>query len=436
VILFTVDTLRADALGSYGNTRGLTPHIDALAAKSLRFEDPYSQASHTHAAMSSMLTGLYPHHTGVLGMSGALAEGVEGVAVAVREAGIATGSFAASHCAPGKVENTVWHDGWDTVFCIRDEATEHWDWDRTAVAKAMEWISRQEGPYFCWIHLIDPHGEHIPPPRHWKSGEEYWDEKEQQLLFQATYSNAGQYPKPEELELLLRLYDAEVRGVDDQVGRLMKFLDERVDDTGVALIFSADHGEELFESSPRYGHGRILTEAVLRVPLLVMAPGIAPGVSKDPVETLQVAPTIYELFNLPVPRSLDGASLLAARPSKGYAVSYYGSTVTIRRGDLRGWLTSEALPADPMAKLYASEDTSPVPWFAARSAAARFEKGTHPYMPTYISGEGLDAPELKQGLWGPLQEHLAQLKPVAELRELSLEGDLLQELKDMGYVGD
>ena len=434
VVLFTVDTLRADHLGCYGNTGGLTPSMDELARGGVVFLSSYSQASHTHAAVSSMLTGLYPHHTGVLGMSGVLAQGVESVAQAVQRAGIPTGSFASSHCAPGMQERTVWHDGWDTVFCKRDEATQHWDWDRQVTAQALDWMKEQEGPFFCWIHLIDPHGEHIPPPRHWPEGEGYWSVPEQMSLFQEKYALNGLYPTPDEQALLMRLYAAEVQGTDDQLGRVLNYLDRRPDRDEIAVIFSADHGEELFESSPRYGHGRILTEAVLRVPLIIRAPRLAPAVVRDPVETLQVAPTIHELFDLPLARPLDGASLLSPNPSRGSAISYYGNTVTIRRGGLRGWLSSDSLPPDPMAHLYEKEDVSQVPWFATKTAAARFDGAS--YKPAYVDQGDLDAAELKSEIWGPLQRHLEGLRPVRELREVELEGEFLEELKDMGYVGD
>ncbi len=433
VVLFTVDTLRADHLGCYGNAGGLTPSADGLARQGLLFQSAYTQASHTHAAVSSMLTGLYPHHTGVLGMSGKLAEGVESVAQAVQRAGIATGSFASSHCSPGKEERTVWHDGWDTVFCTRDERTEHGDWDREVTARAIGWMDKQEGPFFCWIHLFDPHGEHIPPPRHWTAGEAYWEKPEQVALFQEKYALHGLFPTPDELALLMRIYAAEVQGADDQLGRVLAFLDQRKDRDDIAVIFSADHGEELFDSSPRYGHGRILTEAVLRVPLIIRAPGVAPGVVDQPVETLQVAPTIFELFDLPLARAVDGGSLLAERPSRGFAVSYYGSTVTIRHGALRGWLNSDGLPPDPMASLYENEDTSQVPWFATKTAAARYDGRS--YKPSYLPPEGLNTTELKDEVWGPLQRQLGALHPVPELLEVDLQGEYLKELQDMGYVG-
>ena len=440
VVLFTVDTLRADYLGPYGDPRGLTPNLDQLAADAVLFLNPYSQATHTHAAMSSMLTGLYPHHSGVLGMSGSLADGVECIAEPVRRAGIATGSFAAAHCFPGTVDGTVWHDGWDEVFCVKDDVTDQWDWDRRAVAAALRWMDEQEGRFFCWIHLFDPHGEHVPPPRYW-DGTEVWDKLEQKKLF-ASYVNNAQMPPDDELALVKRIYESEIRGSDDQLGRVLRYLETRADKDDIAFIFSADHGEELFDTSIRYGHGRVLTEPVLRVPLLVKAPGVAPRVVEDPVETLQVTPTLYELLNLPLKTRLDGRSLLAPEPSRGYAISYCGNTVTIGRPGLRGWMTLDSLPRDPMEEHYVDfEESSPVPWFQAKRVAATFRDDARPYVPTYVPLGAANEAALDEGdypdlVWKPLAEHLRTLKPVAELREVDIDGDFAQELADMGYTSN
>ncbi|MEM7311415.1 MAG: sulfatase [Planctomycetota bacterium] len=437
VILFTVDTLRADRLGCYGSTDGVTPHLDRLASESILFLNPYTQASHTHAAVSAMMTGLFPHHTGVLGMSGKLADTATPVAVTAQKQGIPTGEFSASHCGAQGIEGSVWHDGWDEIFCGKDWNTQHYDWDEKAVTAGMEWIQEQDGPFLCWIHLIDPHGEHIPPPTHWDyDANPVWDGFQQGKIFQG-YANAGKFPPKEEMDIMNALYLAEVAGVDDQLGRVTALLETLPNKDEIALIFSADHGEELFETAPRWGHGRVMTEGVLHVPLIVHVPGVSPAVVEDPVETLQVAPTTLQLLDLPFTRELDGASLLSARPSRGWAISYYGSCVTLRRGDERAWMNLESLPQDPMYVHYEQiERKSPVPWFASELVAASYDGEAKP--PTYYDDAQLEDEGFEQRLVIPLRDHLSKLNPVKELRTVDFEGNaaFLEELRSMGYLGD
>jgi hypothetical protein len=86
-----------------------------------------------------------------------------------------------------------------------------------------------------------------------------------------------------------------------------------------------------------------------------------------------------------------------------------------------------------MASLYENEDTSQVPWFATKTAAARYDGRS--YKPSYLPPDGLNTAELKDEVWGPLQRQLGALHPVPELLEVDLQGEYLKELQDMGYVG-
>ncbi|MEO0650726.1 MAG: sulfatase-like hydrolase/transferase, partial [Planctomycetota bacterium] len=117
VLLFTVDTLRADALGSYGHPDAPTPHADSLAAEGLRFDKAYSQATLTNSSLTSILTGLLPIQTGVHIQADAFAAGTLPVPLVLQAEGIATGSFIANMCKLQETESTVYHDGWDTRFC-------------------------------------------------------------------------------------------------------------------------------------------------------------------------------------------------------------------------------------------------------------------------------------------------------------------------------
>ena len=167
VVLITVDTLRADQLGAYGKTPSPTPNLDRLAGESLVFERAYTQATLTHPALSSMLSGLLPSRHGVNAQNGQMRENVVALPLMLQAKEIATGSFVANMCKLQPYERTVFHDGWDVTFCGMDEEKDQYLWDTAVVDAGLEWIAEQRGPYLAWIHLMDPHAEHAPPPDLW-----------------------------------------------------------------------------------------------------------------------------------------------------------------------------------------------------------------------------------------------------------------------------
>ncbi len=287
VLLVTLDTLRADRLGSYGYPAAATPHLDALAARGLRFTRAATVAPLTLPAHSSLLTGTFPAWHGVRDNGGFyLGEEQDTLAEVLRGAGFRTGGFVGAF-----VLDSRWGiaQGFDRFFDDFDLT----DFDQApgmdaiqrpgaeVVEKAVAWLAEErEKPFFTWVHLYDPHAPYEAP-------EPY------RSRFPSTPSGA---------------YDAEIAATDALVGRLLAALEEdgRLDETLVVVL--ADHGEMLGEHGEQT-HGFFVYDAAVRIPLLIAGPGIAPGVIEDQVRIVDVMPTVLARLGVPAPAAVQGVDL-------------------------------------------------------------------------------------------------------------------------------
>jgi arylsulfatase A-like enzyme len=430
LILFTVDTLRADQLGVYGNQAYATPNIDRFAAKSIVFDNAYSQASLTVPALSSMLTGLLPIRHGIHSQRGALASKVVTLPTIARARGIKTASFIANICVLQPEARTVFHDGWDVAECGMADDVEQYLWDQDVVNRSIAWLEQQEGAFFLWVHLMDPHAEHRPNPVDWDYAARPVLEKFDQYTEYAKYEEARTFPGPEAMKHLWDLYGAEVRGVDREFGRFLAAVESRDDTDEIAMIFSSDHGEELYETWSRYDHGLSLSEGVLWVPLIMHVPSLPPGRNQALVETLQVTPTALQLFDLTAPYPLDGKSLLDPQPGRGFAISSVGGkSVTMRTPQYRYWFREgrEALQRE------AAQWRADAPWFTHRWTIAQYPAEVR----TTASFLDRSDPENKK-LATQLNAKLREFRgPLGKVRTGKQVGDTSTqaELKKLGYTG-
>src|SRR5439155_16236233 len=298
IVLITIDTLRADRLGSYGSTRGLTPSLDAFARGAARFTAAVSQVPLTLPSHATILTGLHPAHHLIRTNDGfRLAATVPTLAEQLKAAGYRTGAFIGGYPVRASSGLARGFDRYDDEFLRSPDATE-----RSAdevLRSATAWIdAKGSQPFFVWVHLFDPHSPYTPP-----------------APFAAAHRDAP--------------YDGEVAYTDAAIGRFFDRL-QRLDLFRQSMIVVvADHGESLGEHGERT-HGTFLYDATVRVPLLLMLPGASGRRSVDtPVETADLAPTIASLAGTTVGR-VDGQSLLPLvqggrgdpeRP--GFAETYY-----------------------------------------------------------------------------------------------------------------
>ncbi len=280
MLLVTVDTLRADRLGSYGYRLAQTPVLDRLARDSVRFDDATVQVPLTFPSHVAILSGSYPSRFDIRvnGLT-PLPASVATVATRFKAAGYRTAAFVASAVLDPTYGLNRGFDLYDADFRRQANANVALaELQRPAgdvIASVLRWLDGgPPRPWFAWVHLFDPHYPYEPPAEYLKL--------------------AGGRP-----------YDGEVAYTDASLGRLF----ERLDLASTIVVVTADHGESLGEHGED-DHGFFLYDATLKVPLLVRAPGVAPRVVGEQVRSIDIAPTIAALAGLAPQSGLDGESLV------------------------------------------------------------------------------------------------------------------------------
>ena len=308
VILITIDTLRADYLGCYGNTRIPTPNLDALAAQGTIFDRAYCQAPMTPPSHASILTGTYPPTHGVRDFtSSGLRAGFPTLASILKRSGYNTAAFVSAY-----VLDSVWgfNQGFDYYYDHFEpkefQGVNPGNVQRKAgetITLANDWLSKKpRTPYFLWVHLFDPHHDYNPPEP-----------------FHSRYASD--------------LYGGEVAYADHELGRLFDALRANGDWDRSLIVAVSDHGEGRGEHE-EYEHGFFLYEATLRIPLIVKLPKgatkQAPRI-RDVVASVDIAPTIVQVAQAQADRQvpMQGRGLLAQVLGKGGASASiaYGETL-------------------------------------------------------------------------------------------------------------
>jgi arylsulfatase A-like enzyme len=252
--------------------------MDGLARGGAIFTHAVAVAPTTLPSHASILTGLYPHRHGARANSAFdLDEGRSTLAETLRSAGYATAAFTSAFVLDSRFRLDQGFDVYDDETPVREDwVIAHRPGDATT-DRALEWLAQpRDRPFFAWVHYYDPHAPYQPP---------------------------DPYAKGVELA-----YDGEIAFVDDQLGRLLQLLEEHGRKTIVVVV--ADHGEALGEQGEST-HGFLVSEATVRVPLLVHAPGVvAAGTRVDAwVSQVDLVPTVLSLLGVPAPLALDGVDL-------------------------------------------------------------------------------------------------------------------------------
>jgi arylsulfatase A-like enzyme/Tfp pilus assembly protein PilF len=304
VLLVTIDTLRADRVGAYSG-RTLTPTLDALAARGVRFARAWAHVPLTLPAHTSILTGLIPPTHGVHNNgSTALAPETPTLASLLHDAGYRTGAFVGAFVLDARFglsrgfdiyDDRVGSDTGPVTFAFAERSAVEvvrlaGDWIlQSAISNQSAIPSQSAVPiqsairnpqsamaWFAWIHLFDPHAPYRAP--------------EQRAA------------DP---------YDNEVAFADAQLGALLERLRTagQLDSTLVVVV--ADHGESLGDHGEAT-HGLFAYEPTLRIPLIIAGPSIQPAVVDAAASQSDLLPTIVEMLGVKPPSRVDGQSMLPA----------------------------------------------------------------------------------------------------------------------------
>jgi arylsulfatase A-like enzyme/Tfp pilus assembly protein PilF len=282
VLLITIDTLRADALGAYGATTGATPVIDRLARGGVVFRQAHAHNVVTLPSHANILSGRLPFQHGVRDNAGfRFPSDTATLATLLKAAGYRTGAFVSAFTLDSRF-------GLDRGFDVYDDQLEGPAGPLAlperrgtdTVAAAQRWLAQGDGrPTFCWIHVYDPHAPYVP-----------------REPFASRFAGTP--------------YVGEVAAADAALEPVLRPLLEAAS-PHTLVVLTADHGESLGEHGERT-HGLFAYEATLHVPLILFAPSVVPAAVVDSLAGHDdIVPTILDAIARTPPADLPGHSLLA-----------------------------------------------------------------------------------------------------------------------------
>lgn len=289
IVLLVLDTLRADHLGCYGSSKGLSPFIDFLAGSGVRFERVISQSSWTKTSMASMLTGRNPASHNILVRTDKLTESATLTAERLK-----TGGY---YCIgvqtnPWLTEEYGFHQGFDEYHYLEPKAKggkpppAYVPADQVVRFAAGRAARNSRRPLFLYVHFMDPHAPYDPP---------------------ADYRPVGIAGEQE-------LHEGEIRFLDDQLRELYRRLGESGLRRNTLFVLVSDHGEEFGEHGGT-GHGQTLYHEVLHVPLILHGDALDRHTDTrseavpQVVRLIDLAPTLIEIAGT-APLEGEGRSVL------------------------------------------------------------------------------------------------------------------------------
>lgn len=389
VVVYVSDALRADHLGCYGARFLNTKTIDELAAGGIRFDQAISAAPWTAPSMTSMVTGLYPHHHGYLHWDAELDPTTETLFRALSAHGYEVGTFV-----------------FDTSYLFKEMPEANVLGTSETLDGAIAWLrENRSNPFLLFFHSWATH----MPYSILHSERKDWLAAKEEVISGIQSDSASA------LEAMREGYRA---AVERQSETLIASMLEELESLGLrestVFAFLSDHGEswgERFASKEDvqgvyHMHGATLYDEIVHVPLILSAPGqLEPGVVTEQVRSIDLMPTLLELTDVPS-GEIDGTSLLEEE----------GDRTAVIAGTDMGALTKLAVRIPPWKLILDVE--------SGEEEAYRLDLD-----PRELQSRSADVPaELREIIFRELES--------AEQRELTEEEEatVARRLADLGYL--
>ncbi len=313
VILLTIDTLRRDVLGCYGNESGLTPFLDSLTDKCIVFNRHMSVGPYTQASFPGILAGSYFLEYGdprrLSGKRTLISE-------VVKRGGFKTAAF---HSNPYLSDFVGWNRGWDKFYdSMQDQVTDQIPYIQGAAIndKVKAWLGDyvkqpDRKPLFLWTHYMDIHEPYIPDQKYVdqidasiKLTADEMFQLFKDVIVPRDISNS------ETVDLLRKLYEAHIIEVDQYVKQFFENLEELGLLEDSIVIITTDHGDE-FGDHGSLSHDGKMTSELINVPLMIYDASLTEGKVVDTVVSgADIPSTIAHLFGQDSPETFHGTSLL------------------------------------------------------------------------------------------------------------------------------
>ncbi len=435
LILITIDALRTDHLGVYGNREGLTPNLDAFATEATRYDAAYVSSPWTLTSFASIMSSRSPSQCGLklttprmhnwYLYSAKLPESVPLLSEQLQQTGYTTAAEL-TNCF--LTDERGWERGFSyfrnedgpalgAILTRADEVTHN--------TLAWLWL-RPRQPFFLWVHYLDPHVPYNSPdtpaelraqyPGDWLTRREYW---------YTTMRYRDKETKARYAEFCRKMYTEEVRYTDRWLGKLLTGIKRTGEWDRSMIVIASDHGEELFDHG-EFEHGHTMHEELLRVPLLIKWPKGVMADARIPqvVSMLDLAPTFTELAGSPQLPGAVGRPLPRKSGDKGEAVYSEG----ILHGPEQTALTTDSYkvihrPNNPLAgEMYLIYNRK----VDCQESAALDEKETAPLKARLIAQERAAMEAARK--W--------KVSNQQEFRGIDLSHATREKLKDLGYIGE
>jgi arylsulfatase A-like enzyme/Tfp pilus assembly protein PilF len=392
ILLITLDTLRADRLPMFGYKEVKTPALDEFASESFMFTDAISHAPLTLPSHTSMLTGKLPIGHGIRDNSGFILDPAETtLAEMLKAQGYATAAFVSAFVLDSRWQLDQGFDFYYDNFNIAQfKDISPGDIQRPGEETEIEashWIeANKDRKFFAWVHFYDPHDSYNPP-------------------------------EPYLTEYAGRPYDGEIAYTDEQVGKLLKKLEDwKIKDRTIVII-AADHGEGLGDHN-EVTHAMFVYNTTQHVPFLIRIPGAGASKVKDVVRLMDLMPTVLDLLGLPVPQDVQGKSLMPMMKGENdsrrtaYSESIYAEVHY-------GWSPLESITTHQYKYIDAPQ-------------AELYDRLSDPGETKNLIGE-------KASIAKVLKDQLNEIKSLNSRKDLAgpmkMDPDTEEKLRALGYIG-
>lgn len=307
VILVSIDTLRADHLGCYGYDRPTSPTLDRLASEGMLFECAYATSPWTLPSHGTMLTGFYPGRIGLNSEDSTLPSELETLAMVLSKHSFSTAAVVNSFFVS---EKYGFNRGFDS-FCFVPENHAPIGAAPIIIKQAMQWVKQHKNEqFFLFLHFYDVHANYSTLPQYEEQFVGPYNGVADGTLAQLIEFRKGTLSLDKaDVKHFADLYDAEIRQLDDQLKRLLGFLQQEALLEKSFMIITSDHGEEFLDHGGIL-HGRTQYQELIHIPLIIRGPGIPPSRRfKGIVSLVDMVPTVLSLLGISSPSGLEGLDL-------------------------------------------------------------------------------------------------------------------------------
>ena len=306
VILISIDTLRPDYLGCYGQSMNISPYVDKLAGRGVLFKNAIAQSPWTLPSHMSILTSLYPAVHLVQNDISVLPEERISLVEILKGEGYYTAAFVDGGYLSHKY-------GYSQGFDVYDDTGGH---IKKINKKMMRFLEEHfQKQFFLFMHVFDVHGPYQPPSPYnkmfYKGNKEDPDNHSMDFLKEIDYHKYQKFDDVTDINYIKALYAGSVSYVDNELGKLFTMLEKLNVFDNTLIVFLSDHGESLFEHHIYMGHGLFLYDNEVKIPLIIKPPASnhEKTVINNQVESIDVMPTILDLLDIPQSKEGQGRSL-------------------------------------------------------------------------------------------------------------------------------